>query len=278
MRLGRTAWLVAGTWFAAIGLLWPLHGVLLDVDEVDYLRAARLGVVANALERGSLSPGEFVRFGEAKLSRRPPLLPAGYAEERDPLVLRHYHPPFVIYLLSAVAQAQNERVLRIVQLVGALAFCGTVLLVALRGGGPGVGWTEALVVSLLALQLARTAFSSISFHGWEAVWILGAGGLLARWLQSPETGTAISFCVVGALALATLPSGIVVWPAAAACLLFHSARLRAGRRQFGLVVRRFLIGLGISGVIVLMIWPGSIVQLSIPKSWALHAYRLVKGT
>jgi hypothetical protein len=88
--------LSVGVWLVVVALLWQTHGALLSWDEVDYLDAAKLGVWANATDAGSLSPGEFVRFSLAKRSGRAVALPPGYDEERDPLLVRHYHPPFVV--------------------------------------------------------------------------------------------------------------------------------------------------------------------------------------
>src|SRR5262245_23933788 len=76
--------------------LWPRYGSLLDWDEASYVAAARLGAWANMADRGSLPPADFARFGLAKWRGQAAVLPAGYDETRDPLLLRNLHPPFTV--------------------------------------------------------------------------------------------------------------------------------------------------------------------------------------
>src|SRR5262245_7238928 len=99
-------------WLVVIALLWPEQASLLHWDEVDYVNAAKLGVPANAWDIGSLSPREFLKFGLSKVRGESPALPDSYDEQRDPFVLRHHHPPLVIFLLSTVARSRSERVMR----------------------------------------------------------------------------------------------------------------------------------------------------------------------
>jgi len=91
--LAATVAAVALSALCSVLLLWPQHGRALNWDEVDYVSAAREGVVTNLWERGSLSVPAYVRFAYDKVRHREPHLPAGYQEAEDPFRLRHGHSP-----------------------------------------------------------------------------------------------------------------------------------------------------------------------------------------
>lgn len=260
---------------AAVALLWRDHGQLLNWDEVDYVNAASLGPVANAFETGSLSPAHFVRFALSKIAGKNPVLPPDYDESRDPFVLRHYHPPFVVFLLSAFSRSRSERVIRSVQLFGALAFTFATFL-SYRSISGSIGWAGMLVVALMTLWLNRLLFGSVSFHGWAAVWATATAALLSRWLQVRKNAVGILLCVSLALALLTLETGLLVWAGAILCLsLWHVSNMRAGTPAFPW--RHLVVGVSLVMLIVVVVWPGSVAKLSLLKNHALHAYRIWLG-
>jgi len=177
------------------------------------VNAARLGIEVNALEKGSLSPSEFVQFGLSKIRRADVVLPDRYDEQRDPFILRHGHPPFVVFLLSLVADSRSERVIRSVQLFGSGVFTCAVIL-SYVATTRVVQWPGLLLVSLLALWMARLAFGSVSFHGWEATWATVTAALLALLRgPMPVSGRVIGVGLSTVLALAalTLETGLVLW-------------------------------------------------------------------
>lgn len=267
--------LALAVWVIAAVLLWPAHGVLLNWDEVDYVNAAQLGPQANALERGSLSPIQFVNFALTKMSGKRSGLPAGYDERRDPLLLRHYHPPFVVFLLSAVSPFRSERLIRGVQLVGALALTLTIAF-SYRSLSGSVGWSGMLLVMLLTLWLVRLLFASVSFHGWAAVWATTTAALLGRWLSARTGIIAFFLCTSLALMLLTLETGILVWAGAILCLVFWGASTgRPGEDRFPW--RPLVQGTGLTTLFVVLVWPGSVIQASLLKIPALYAYRIWLG-
>jgi hypothetical protein len=255
-------------------MLWPAHGLLLDWDEVDYVNAARLGPLANTLDIGSLSPREFVRFALAKRHGTAPSLPDGYEEQSDPLVLRHYHPPFVVILLSLISSLKSERALRLVQLVGSLLFVA-VILFSLKSITGSVGWTELLVVSLLTLQLIQLSFGSIAFHGWEGVWSTASAAMLSKWLRAPRPAIGFLLCAAAALALVTLETGAVVWIGILICLFVWSPPRPDGRPRISW--RQLAVGFGVTLVFVLFVWPGAAAKTSLLKIVAFHVYRVGRG-
>jgi hypothetical protein len=263
--------LAVGCLLSAVSLA-PYHASLLTWDEVDYVRAAELGLAANALESGSLTPGDFAALAMAKRSGADPPVPEHYDESRDPLLLRHYHPPFVTYLLSLVAPSASERVMRLVQLLG--AFC--LLAAALLGYGrlakaPSPAGASAVIA--FGLWLVPPLFASISFHGWLAVWLtLGAALLSSR--RSPERRQQRwwPFGVVCGFAALTLETGVLLLVACFLALLLVS-----GQKQHDRTLRGLWITLGVSLLTLLVAWPGVWLKASLAKILALHGYRLALG-
>lgn len=249
--------------------------MLLDWDEVDYVNAARLGLLVNALDIGSLSPTEFVRFGFAKRYGTLPSLPDGYDERSDPLVLRHYHPPLVVLLLSLISHFESERILRLVQLAGSMLFVA-VILFSLRSITGSTGWAEVLIASVLTLDLIQLSLRSISFHGWEGVWSAASAAFVSRWFQDRRPLTGLLLCATAALALGTLETGGLVWVGALISLFLWAPPWRRGDR-LGVSTQQLAFGILITLLFVLHVWPGSIVKISLFKIAGFHVYRVGRG-
>ena len=243
---------------------------------MDYANAGKLGVFANAVDRGSLSPSQFVRFSLAKISGETPALPEDYDTTRDPFLLRHYHPPLFIYLVSAVSHFESERAIRSVQLLGALAFI-LVVLSSYWSLSASPRWCGLLLVSLLALWMSLMLFENLSFHGWEAVWTVSSAALLSRWL-SDERGPpwGILLCISLVFVFLTLEIGVVVWVASVLCIfIWPPSKFRGedGKFAWSLLVR----GAAFALLLVVMVWPGSIVKVSFLKIPSLYLYRIWLG-
>jgi len=265
-------------WVMAVGLLWPHHGAMLDWDEVDYVNAAKLGSSANALESGSLWPLEFLRFALSKAQGRDPILPDEYDESLDPFILRHFHPPFVVFLLTTISPSRSERVIRSVQVLGSLLLILAMML-SYRIISDSSGWAGAVVVSLFALWIVRLVFASVSFHGWEAIWSTTAAVLIARLCPpagAPRAVLWIGLCITLAVSLLTLETGLAVW--LAAVLWFVGFRLAyMGHGRMGLGFRNLIRGVLIALLLIALVWPAVIVKLSLLKTIAIYAYRVQLG-
>ena len=261
------------TGLAAMTLLWPAHGALLNWDEVDYVNAAGLGPWANMAERGSLRLSDFVAFAFAKISNRPFAFPEGHEEARDPLLLRHYHPPFVVLLLAPVSWTRSERAIRSVQLLGGLTLSCVVAMSYLSLSGQP-GWSGVLLISLLILWTIPGLFSSLSFHGWEAVWTTASAALLGRWLNTRATAVGVLLCASLAMALVTLETGLLLWLASILSLLVWGV---SARRGVALCRRHLATGIFLTVVFALVAWPGSLLKGSLVKIPAVYLYRIWLG-
>jgi len=269
--------LAVAAWAAVVVLrLWPLHGLMLNWDEVDYAIAARAGIVANATDRGGLGAADFWRQVKAK-QRGTSELPAGYDERADLLVRRHFHPPLVPSMVSVagrVAGLPDERRVRAVQLVGALIL--TVMAAAsylhLAAGATGPGGIATIA---LAAWTGSLLFATLSCHGWQAVWISLCSLVLAGPPADPRPvrrGWAIGIPL--ALGLVTLETGALV---AATALLGLYARGRLAGAAPGPVWRTIRTAAAVATSGLLLLWPASILKLSYARVAGLYAFRIAAG-
>jgi hypothetical protein len=249
----------------------PLLGAPYDWDEANYVAAARMGVAANLLERGSMEPAEFLRMARAKREGAPYEAPTGYDEARDPLLRRHYHPPAVAAAL-ALLPTEREAIPRLAQLLAGAAFI--VLVVQLYARiAPRPSAAGLAAVAALATWAAALGFAALSFHGWEAAAALVAAVGAGRWLETERTrDLAIAGIATGA-SLLILVTGIYVAAAVAVTLLFAPGAA-LGRER----VRAVAKALAIAAATVVVVWPGAILRASALKIPAVHLYRAHIGT
>lgn len=258
-------------------LLWPSLGAVLTWDEVDYLDAARLGTWANMVDEGSLTPTQFFGFVRAKLnhSSGSDAVPAGYDEELDPLRLRHYHPPLVTLLLSVVSGFDQERVVRSVQLFGGFSLVA-VMLFSYRSLSPSPTPAGLLLVLVLAVWMSQTLFATLNFHGWAAVWIAATCTLLSAWLRGGGARIGVTLSVCLALLMLTLETGLLVYPLCLLCLaIWRPAGPGGARGAFPWLP--VAAGFAVGFVILVSVWPGAVLKVSLVKIPALYLYRIKLG-
>jgi hypothetical protein len=261
-------------WLGAAALIWPGQTAVLNWDEVDYLNAAELGVWANAVDAGSFSVPDFLRLANAKRSGRA-YNPPWYDEVADPFLMRHFHPPFVIYLEALIVRWFNhpsERVVRLVQLVGAFAFILAVL-AAYRNLSGRLSLLGTIVSGSLAVWMSLSLFSSLQFHGWAAVWAVAAPAFLSQLLRDQKRSTAGWLCLSLALGAITLETGAIVLFAVCVCLfIWKPENLSRRERQ-----RAYLAGLALIIFFVVVIWPSALLKLTALKTMAMYLYRFRLG-
>jgi hypothetical protein len=255
--------------------LWPAHGILLNWDEVDYEVAANKGIAANMFDRGALTPNEFVNFVLAKWRHSPPSTPAAYDEAQDPLVLRHFHPPFVSYAMALFNSARGDRAARSAQILGAMVFLlATFFLYDSIATTPS--WAGYLIVSIVGVTSCWILFSSISYHGWMAAWMVITCGLLARWQAQPDLSTAAVICLTLALAGVTLESALLLFLAVTLYVAIVGPRGPSfadapGQTRWKPLLAASTLTLGL----IVALWPASVGKLSAVRTLALYAYRIV---
>jgi len=255
-------------------LLWPQLGTTLNWDEVDYLNAARQGVAANLLERGSLPIPTYLHFARSKITHTDYPLPPSYDEANDPIHLRHGHSPGVVVGMVPTANTHSERSQRAIQAVGAVVLT-VALAIAYLIVTPRRTWLGLLAIAAIGPWYGWHLFRFVEFHGWEAVWVTATAVCLSQWLRTgrrPAWGVAV--CASLALCVLTLESGAFVVLGALVCLVVWVRGL--GRRTSGRWIRRYALpGLALSLAMVAVAWPGFLLKGSLFKIPLERVYQVV---
>lgn len=257
-----------------IATLWPTHGLLLNWDEVDYINASRLGIGANMFDRGSLTPAQFIAFVKAKAHHQAPVSPESYDETTDPVVLRHFHPPFVFYLQALIGTHAGDRESRRAQLLGAAALLAALFFLyrslSLRPTLAGL-----IALAIVGITACWILFSSISCHGWMAVWTTLTCGFVVRWRRQPSARNAVGIVVSVALAAITLESALLLTIAVIVVLAPMAWRWLRPPEASMVRWRAILVCVGGGIAFMMLLWPAGVFGLSIVKTAALYAYRLL---
>jgi hypothetical protein len=246
---------------AALATLRPLHSLPLGWDEVDYVNASSLGAAANLWDAGALGPKDVWALVLAKAGSQPALVDPLYREQGDPLVLRHYHPPLVVLLMTLIPRG-SEQLARLVQAGGAVALLFSLAWSFRRLGGSGR--SGLLLVLMLGMWMVRHLFANLSFHGWLAVWVVLVATRLRLRACEARGGLDLRLTVALAAAGLTLESAALVWIAAAGYLLIHGARLRG-----------IIVTLSLAFLLVVLAWPGAVCHLSMARTAGLYVYRIL---
>ena len=263
------------TWGIFTLLVWQDHGNLLNWDEIDYVNSTRLGVWANATEKGSLSPQEYIKFSLSKIrkSETEYILPENYSEDKDPFILRHYHPPFVNYLIAIVDNifgSDNERIFRSVQLFGALVLIFAIYACYYQMSCRNTSGSGILIIGGLCIWMCTGLFKSLHFHGWQAVWIVFVSWFLTDWLN--ESKNKIGLIISLALSVLTLETGLFVvfftFGIVLAYSYFQIKQTTWHQIAYGFILLVGLVAIG---------WSGAFLKISLIKIFGQYFYRFMFG-
>jgi len=270
--------------------LQPTMGLSLHWDEVHYVLAAQMGVMANATDATSLSPGDLVEFLLAKSQARTPRVSPEYDEPRDLFLVRHNHPPLLQYVLALLGperlKPRHEVEQRLVQFAGGALLIGTMLwgyaVMASRRTLPGMILVAASGV-LCAFFLSR----DLNCHLWIAVTLVPVCLAVGRLMGQPSVRTALITGGCLAIAFLGLETGLFAafWAVVAVGIATISGAFEpeaAGGRR----LRRSLWLWSVRGVwmvagffaVVLATYPGAIFRLSLARIFALYAYAIAGGS
>jgi hypothetical protein len=254
---------------------------MLQWDEVDYIVAARQGLLANALDVTSLPLSHFLALALAKAQGMPPSpLPPGYSEATDLFHLRHFHPPLLQYLgaIQGLVPAENIRLATRLAF-GLRWFCGASLILAAqlishasfgRLQHPLSLCLQAAIVLNAALLLSL----AVQYHVLIAISLLLVAFCLTRSLQCQLRISWLLLSVSLAFAILSLETSLVVVAVSFAIAVAHGLlRTRSQWRQTlqraGLYI--LLLPYGIS----FLLWPASLAKLSLVRTTAMYVYRIL---
>lgn len=275
-----TLWAFVLVFIVAVMVRLPGLERLLDGSEVDYVRAARRGFLTNYLDLGSRPVSEYVAAGLAM---------AGITGEAgadtdlwtrdgqagDIAAYRHYHPPLFIYTIQVVEQlaGNSDTALRLIPLAFSLAtiatlFVGCALLIPVRGAQ--VGLVAAALLSVLSLHIDTSTdvgwhvpYTSLATAALFAIGYFAARPSLAA-LVGAAVSTTIAFMTLEHAVFLYVTLGAVLVVTGNPWLRVAGWRVSIGRGLWVAVASVFLT--------MLVVWPASLLKLSIVKNLGVHAY------
>ncbi len=252
----------------------------LDGSEVDYVLAARGGFLTNYLDLGSRPVWEYVAAGLAMAgfgaeANADSNLWSRDAEAGDIAAYRHYHPPLFIYLLLAAEQlaGYSDVAVRLVPLAFSLAtiavaYLGCALLIPVRGAQ--IGLVAAAILAALKMHVATAV--DIGWHvpyACLATVALFAMGYLAT---RPSLHALVAAAVATTIAFMTLEHAVFLSVTLVAVLVVtDNPWLRVSRSGVSMH-RGLFVAVGACLLTMLVIWPASLLKLSIVKNLGVHAY------
>jgi Dolichyl-phosphate-mannose-protein mannosyltransferase len=234
-------------------------------DEADYIYAASLGFSANWTDSPSIPVSAFVRAGLHREGRQ--TLSERIRAGNDVLFYRHFHGPLLEYLLIPVSRiGLDERTVRTLMLaipaasIGVIYF-GCLWLLPLNIGRPG-----ALLAAMLFLSSYSVVWSTeLAPHQLFALCSLACLILLLKAVAGGQRGYWYGAVATAGLALCTLEVAVGLIPTLAICAISERTRWRADWQFAGRSIATLL------GT-MLVVWPASILRLSLPKSCAVMGY------
>lgn len=256
----------------------PQQSAIYTWDEVDYLRAAKLGVTANYLATTAMPIAAFVQKGLIKwlhLGDQHIVLPPGYNPAQDSLVLAHYHPPLVIYAVVAARALFGEAEWS-VRLPSLLFNLMTIILLYVGASatfgplGRAVGLWSAVALAAMPVQVHSSRI--LSMHPASTFFTMAGLFWVLLYRRTGQLRYLYGAAVVAGLSLLSLdffPS--VIGLAVLVCL---GGRLIAFR-EAEFRISPHLLGAGLVVLGLLMVgWPGGVFRFGWGQMILLRAYNL----
>lgn len=268
-------------WFAALLVILAVVSVYFaqtappgpfGFDEADYMYASSQGFAANALDRGSLGMGTYIRKGLELMHDRSKReeLSRMIRSSSDVNFYRHYHGPVYAYWLALARDLGARRE------------------VAFRASGLAVNAAGAILIFLLFLRLFPNLGPAAAFVA-AATFAMNRTALVAGTVITQHVAFAFFACLALFATAEFLRTGRErFWLVAAALIAVSFAAVEIAvvligaicvtvialewRRGFKALAGLFLRGAGVFLVTLAVIWPAGVFKLNALKGYMYLAY------
>lgn len=258
---------------------------LLGWDEVDYVVAAGQGLKANFLDSTAPSASLLVRLMRNKAQNLPVPETAEYDEANDIFIRRHMHPPLMQYLMNLTGigrSGETDQDPLIFQFAGGLAlvFMMNACLNQFLAESPDVPTilSSASCMFLCSFQLTR----EIQYHLWFATSICLVALTLCNYVKSPSrrSATQLGFCL--GLSFLSLETGLFAFVFVIFILICDTIRTNRHDSVSEMIHqmpwRNLMIASLVMSFTIFLLWPASVLKLSLPRILAIYAYRIKLGS
>lgn len=259
---------------------------LLGWDEVDYAVAAGQGFTANYLDTTALTATDFIQFTKTKLKNQPSRFGSYYDEENDVFLRRHMHPPLLQYLVNAAGlgsatDGRHDAWLFAFQLAGGLVLIGLVNTAVVSFSSKPLDTPAGVALAACSFLAAFHLTREIQYHLWFAITLVLVGFGLKAYLDHPDRTRAARLGALLGLSFLALETGLF---ALALTLFLIALNARPEfNRQFprnlirSLPWKHFAVIAAVMSVTIFLLWPASVLKLSLPRILAIYAYRIYLG-
>src|SRR5579862_473841 len=236
-------------------------------DEADYMYATKLGLSVNYTDTPTMPFVEFLQTGLSHRPLPPTKLSALIRGSNDIVFYRHWHGPLYFYSLMLISQFNlDEYRMRLFN----VAFAVVSLVVIYVGVSWVLGSTQGTLAAILASALfvwSAAAVRSVELAPHQAFVSCSLASLFLL-SKTATTGNRLYFywaMAVAALSCCLLEVGFVVVATCGVCAYVERRNLHTGWK---LAMRSLLVFLSTISVV----WPGSIMKLSLVKGYLFMAY------
>lgn len=278
---GDGRWTVVCRWAGGLGLcvllLLNQYASLpraLGFDEVDYVQAARQGVLDNYLERSSINVVQFIALARAKANQDAgaiETLARSLPPEHSSLeYLRHQHPPLMAYVLApwTTGSPGEETRLRWVNAVVSLIL----VTAAWIRWGRRFGML-GLVIFFCSPVTVYTLVDSINPHTLFTVVTLLYLAVLQSAVERPDKRKDVAIALCAALLLLSMVTAVVVLGLTVLVLIVSAAPWGSRERTKAFVLNGLRLG-AYTLVFFWILWPGSLKMGEPLNNYARYVFKI----
>lgn len=256
-------------------------------DEVDYALASKQGFLANYFDSSALTAIDFIRFSKSKISNQPLQLDSYYKEESDVFLLRHMHPPLLQYLMNFAGlqtffDGHHDQFIFWFQIAGGIILITLInSAVLLISNNYHFDLPTLIVMSATTFLTAFYLTREVQYHLWFTITLLLVSFIVGIYLKNPDQTKSAWLGTMLAFSFITLETGLFAFALTIVLIVLKSSpRLnRENLRNFMKFIpwRDISIITLFMAIFIFLLWPASVLKLSLPRIISIYAYRIYLG-
>jgi len=253
----------------------------LSWDEVDYVNAAKEGLIENALETNSKNFIEFIKIGYGKIYIKDKINIINQndiikldKQKKDVFHLRHYHPPLLIYYLSFFTdddiKIQDLKIKFANNLLGYSILLFIFFFITYKKNFELVNKLSIFFLILIFLNssIFQQSIAKINFHIIFSLILIFFSNSLIKLINNNNRKNKLNFIIASSLLLISLETAIVVILFGFFFLFYDNIKNKNS------ILNNFSI-LFLIFIIAFIFWPANLFNLTIFKTYLMYFYRFI---
>jgi hypothetical protein len=245
----------------------------LEWDEINYLNAAKYGFVNNALDKNSLEFKDFLKISllkkEKKNNEIQDFSKNLLNEDEDLFNLRHIHHILPIYYWSFFTEKENTpkkdiKFIRISQLIISLTIA---FLLLFKSNRKFIFLSTLIISFFLTSKIYISSFSQINYHFFFALSLATTYFASENFYIKKNKTSFIILAFAFAILTVTIETAYIIFSVLTASYLIKNYKQKK-------ILTHVFLFLLLTLFFIFIIWPGSVLKLSLIKTALMHAYRI----